>query len=67
MNNPVPPTVRLRVERAPSPEVARAKALYLRALRHRLAEGSYLTPRRLDTALARLLEEVREDLPDERA
>ena len=67
MNNPVPPTVRPKVRCAPSPGVARAKALYLRTLKRRLEEGSYLTPRRVDTALARLLEAVREDLPDERA
>ena len=67
MNNPVPSTLRPKARPAPSPEVARAKALYLRALGRRVREGSYLTPRRLDTALSRLLEAAREDLPDERA
>lgn len=65
MKSPVPTKVRTKPEAPPSPEVARAKALYLRALRRRVADGTYLTPRREDTALQRLLEAVREDLPDD--
>jgi hypothetical protein len=41
------------------------KALYLRALRARIRDGTYFTPARIDTALRRMLDAVREDMPDE--
>ena len=66
MKNSVPPTVRTRVAPGASPEVARARALYFKALKRRVEDGSYLTPRRLDTALERLLQAVKDDLPDDR-
>ena len=65
MNDPVTPKVRTGRATGPSPEVARAKALYLRTLRSRLEDGSYMSPRRVDTALQRLLDAVREDLPED--
>ncbi len=65
MKTPVPLKVRPKAAPVPSPEVVRAKALYLRALRRRVLEGTYLTPRREETALERLLLAVREDLPNE--
>ena len=42
------------------------KALYLRALRARVRDGTYFTPARVDTALRRMLDAVREDMPDDR-
>lgn len=47
----------------PCPEVARARALYLRELRRKVRDGSWLTPRRVETALLRMLRAVRDDLP----
>ncbi len=64
MKDPVPPMIRTgRPAAAPSPEVARARGLYLQALRERVQDGSYFTPRRVDTALRRMLQAIRDDLP----
>jgi hypothetical protein len=65
MNDPVTPKVRTGRATEPSQEVAHAKALYLKALKSRLQDGSYMSPRRVDTALQRLLDAVREDLPED--
>ena len=65
MRNPVPSRIRTEGAATPSPEVERAKTLYLQSLRRRVRDGSYLTGRRVDTALQRLLQAVRDDLPDE--
>jgi hypothetical protein len=54
-----------RAEPAPSAEVRRVRDLYLRELRTRLEDGSYLTSRRVDLALDRLLRAVRDDLPQD--
>lgn len=63
MNDPVTPKVRTGRAAPRSPEVARAKTLYLRALRDRVREGAYFTPRRVDLALRRMLQQVKDDLP----
>lgn len=66
MREPLPHSVRTgRAPGGPSPEVARVKALYLADLRRRLADGSYLTPDRVKTALERLARAVADDLPEE--
>jgi hypothetical protein len=66
MKDPVPPTVRNgRAAAPPSPEVERVKALYLRALRSRVREGTYFTPRRVDLALKRMFQAIRDDLPQD--
>jgi hypothetical protein len=66
MRLPVKPAIRTeRPTGAPGPEVARARALYMQALKARVRDGSYFTDRRVETALRRLLAAVREDLPGE--
>ncbi len=65
MGEPLPPSIRLgRAPGGPSFEVARVKALYLRALRARIRDGSYLTEERTRTAVDRLIQAVRDDLPE---
>ena len=64
MRNPVTPAI--RTDRAPGggcPELARARALYLRALKERVRNGAYFTDERVATALRRMLAALREDLP----
>ena len=63
MQEPATPSIRTGRGHGPSREVARVKALYLRALKARVRDGSYFTPERVDRALARLLDAVRQDLP----
>jgi hypothetical protein len=66
MKDPVPPTVRTgRARTPPSPEVERVKALYLQTLRTRVREGTYFTPRRVDLALKRMFQAIRDDLPQD--
>jgi hypothetical protein len=58
------PPVRLRgAPRTTSPELARARALWLAALRRRVEDGSYFTPARIARAMECLLGSVRDDLP----
>jgi hypothetical protein len=64
MKIPVPPKVRTRRAPGPSPEVARVKALYLRALRARLRDGTYATEQRVRVALDRMVDALRDDLPE---
>lgn len=66
MKDPVPPMVRTgRPATRPSPEVARVRSLYLHTLRVRLRDGTYFTPRRVDTALRRMFQAIRDDLPQD--
>ena len=66
MREPLPPSIRTgRATARPCPEVARARGLYLRALRARLQDGSYMTPDRVQVALDRLTRAVCDDLPAE--
>jgi len=66
MHDPVPPMLRKgRAAAGPSSEVARARSLYLRELRARIQEGTYFTPGRIDTAMQRLFQAVRDDLPQD--
>ena len=66
MREPLPPSIRTgRAPGAPSPEVARVKALYLAALRRRIEDGSYMTEERVKTALARMTKAAGDDLPQE--
>ena len=66
MHDPVRPMVRTgRAAAAPSPEVARARSLYLRELRARIQAGTYFTPGRVDTAMKRLFQAVSDDLPED--
>ena len=64
MREPLPQPIRLHTApEGPSPEIARVKDLYLRALRARVRDGSYFTEDRVRTAVDRLLKAVRDDLP----
>jgi hypothetical protein len=45
--------------------VARARELYIHTLRSRVRDGSYFTPRRVDTALRRMFQAIRDDLPQD--
>ncbi len=66
MRHPVTPAI--RTDRAPGggcPEVARARALYMEALRARVRNGSYFTDHRVETALRRMIAALRDDLPPE--
>jgi hypothetical protein len=66
MHDPVPPILRTgRAARGPSTEVARARSLYLRELRARVQDGTYFTPGRVDTAMKRLFQAIRDDLPED--
>jgi len=67
VRKPVAPP--MRPEPAPpaaSEEVARVKFLYLERIRARILDGSYLSPRRVETALDRLLRSVGEEGGDGR-
>jgi hypothetical protein len=66
MKDPVPPTIRTGRARTPaSPEVERVKSLYLESLRNRVRDGTYFTPHRVDMALKRMFQAIRDDLPQD--
>lgn len=66
MSEPVPPMLRKgRAPRGPSSEVARVRSLYLEELRARVRDGTYFTRGRVDTAMKRLFQAVRDDLPQD--
>jgi hypothetical protein len=65
MTDPAPQAIRSRTAARPSAEVERVKALYVQGLKARVRDGSYFTPERVDRALDRLLEAVRQDLPED--
>ena len=65
MNNPARLKVRTGPAARPSAEVSRARILYLESLRARILDGTYMTPERVDRALQRMLQAVRDDLPED--
>ncbi len=66
MHDPVPPMIRKpRAAAPPSSEVARARSRYLRELRARVQAGTYLSSGRVDTAMKRLFQAIRDDLPQD--
>jgi hypothetical protein len=62
-----PSRLKVRTGRSPRPsaEVSRARILYLETLRERIRDGTYMTPERVDRALQRMLQAVRDDLPED--
>jgi hypothetical protein len=65
MNEPARLKVRTGSTARPSIEVAQARARYLQSLRERLRDGTYMTRARVDRALQRMLQAVRDDLPED--
>jgi hypothetical protein len=65
MSDPARLKVRTGPAARPSSEVARARILYLASLRERIRDGTYLTRERVDRALQRMLQAVRDDLPSD--
>ena len=65
MSDPARLKVRTGPTARPSSEVARARILYLASLRERIRDGTYLTRERVDRALQRMLQAVRDDLPSD--
>ena len=65
MNEPARLRIRTGPATRPSAEVARARTLYLRTLQERIRNGTYFTRDRIDRALDRMLQAVRDDLPED--
>ena len=65
MNEPARLRVRTGSTARPSVEVVRARARYLQTLQERLRDGTYMTRERVDRALQRMLQAVRDDLPED--